>query len=320
METRRIQVGEQDAGRTVQSLLHDRGDFSHADARGLIAAGCVLRNRKAVGRADERCAARDRIDVTFEPDRRYHAPRRPPRGDGYRVVFEDEDLVIVDKEPGVLTVPAPSSPVDSLLDRLLAGYRKRGIRRAQVLPVHRIDRFTSGLVAFARTGKAYAGLRDQFAGGKPERIYLAFVTGAFPRDRGRMLHRLEENPKSLKVRAVSGGRGAKAASCSFRVLERFAHATLLEVSLETGRRNQIRVQCAAEGHALVGDVAYGGPTALLSRTALHARRLAFDHPVRGTRVEVESAPPADLAKLAKALRGGADPRDRQSATRTRTPV
>jgi 23S rRNA pseudouridine1911/1915/1917 synthase len=320
LETRTIRVDEAGASRTVQSVLHDRGGFTHADARGLIGAGCVLRNGKSVGRVDERCAVGDRIEIAFEAGRKYHAPRRPPRGDGYRVVFEDDDLVIVDKEPGVLTVPAPSVPDDSLLDRLLASYKKRGLRRAQVLAVHRIDRFTSGLVAFARTGKAYAALREQFAAGKPERVYLAFVDGAFPKEKGRLIHRLEENPKSLKVRAVSSGRGARPASCSYRVLERFPHATLLEVSLETGRRNQIRVQFAAEGHALIGDVSYGGPTAVFERTALHAHRLAFAHPTRDARVEVESALPADLTKLAKGLRRGADPAGRQSATRTRTPV
>lgn len=318
MEKRAIVVGSDGAKHTVQRILHDQGSFTHSDARGLISRGCVTRNGKAVAKVDERCAEGDRIEVAFDPGRKYEAPRRMPRGDGYRIVHEDDDVVVVDKEPGVLTVPAASDPDDSLADRLVAAYKKRGLREPRALAVHRIDRFTSGLVAFARTGRAFAALRDQFAAGKPTRIYLAFAAGKVPKDRGRLAHYLEENAKSLKVRAVAKGPGTKLASCTYRVVERFPHATLLEVTLETGRRNQIRVQLAAEGHPLIGDVTYGGPTALLDRTALHAHRLAFDHPAGdGRRVEVESRLPRDLTHLLGRLRKGVDVVDAPRPDRAR---
>jgi len=322
MERRTIVVGKDGAGHTVQRVLHDQGSFTHRDARGLIASGCVSRNAKAVSKVDERCAPGDRLEVAFEAGRKYDAPKKVPHGEGYRVVYEDDDLVVVDKEPGVITVPAPSEPDDSLVDRLLAAYKKRGVKRPRVLPAHRIDRFTSGLVAFARNGRALAALKEQFAASKPERVYLAFAAGKIAKDRGRLSHHLEENKKSLKVEVVPKGPRAKLASCTYRVVERFPRATLLEVTLETGRRNQIRVQLAAEGHPLLGDFVYGGPTALLGRTALHAHRLAFEHPkVPGKRVEVESPLPEDLTHLMGRLRRGASPeRTAQSATRTRTPV
>jgi 23S rRNA pseudouridine1911/1915/1917 synthase len=308
VERRTIVVDPEGAGHTVQRILHDQGRFTHRDARGLIAGGCVRRNGKAVGKVDERCAEGDRIEVAFDPGRKYDAPRRVPKGVGYAVVHEDDDVLVVDKEPGVLTVPAPSDPDDSLADRLLAAAKKRGLKRPRVLPVHRIDRFTSGLVAFARNGRALAALKDQFAESRPTRIYLAFATGKVAKDRGRLAHHLEENKKSLKVVVVPKGPGAKLATCTYRVVERFPHATLVEVTLETGRRNQIRVQLAAEGHPLIGDVTYGGPTALLQRTALHAHRLGFDHPSGNGRVEAESPLPEDLTHLLGRLRKGANPK------------
>jgi 23S rRNA pseudouridine1911/1915/1917 synthase len=348
MEARKIVVSEEGAGSTVQRVLHDQGPFSHSEARGLVASGCVRRNGNLVARPDERCSAGDRLELTFERGRRYDAPKKPPKGDGYRIVYEDEDIVAAEKESGVITVPAAAKVGDSLLERLVAAYRKRGLRRPQVLAVHRIDRFTSGLVVFARTGTAYAKLREQFAQGRPRRVYLAFAEGELARESGRLVHYLAEHPKSLKVQAVPADRGAPRASCSYRVVERFAHATLVEVTLETGRRNQIRVQLAAEGHPLIGDVTYGRPTEMLGRTALHARELSFDHPCKPGRVRLVAELPRDLTRLRAELRRGASPRKEakepditrpparetapgrktsparrrraHSATRTRTPV
>lgn len=314
MERRTLRVGPDQAGKTVARILHDDGGFSHAGARGLVQAGLVRRNGRTVSRGDERVGANDRIELVYDPARRYRGPRSPKRAEGYRVLYEDRDLVVVDKEPGLLTVPTPTLRGASLLEILDEQYRNRGHRRARVWPVHRIDRFTSGLVAFARTAAAHAALRAQFASGKPERVYLAVAEGRVGPDHGRLVHDLAQNPRSLKVHLADAASAGRRAASSYRVIERFAHATLLEVRLETGRRNQIRVQLAAEGHPLVGDRAYGRPSPLLPRTALHAARLAFDHPADGRRVEFESDPPADFKRLLALLRGG------QSPTSTSTPV
>ena len=303
-ERRTLEAGAEHAGRTVLRLVHDLGGFSHAAARGLVAAGAVRRNGAVVTRGDDRVRPGDRIEIEFDPGRRYRAPSAPPSAEGYRIVHEDADVVVVDKEPGFLSVPAPSAKGDSIQELLIESYRARGHGQPQVLPAHRIDRYTSGLVAFARNRAVWAALRSQFASGAPERIYLAVATGCVARDRGALEHRLEENPRSLKVRASTRGRRAASA---FRVLERFPHATLLEVRLDTGRRNQIRVQMAAEGHPLVGDHAYGKPSPLVDRTALHAARLAFDHPVTGKRIELASPLPRDLERLVARLRGGETP-------------
>src|SRR4029453_16231046 len=123
---------------------------------------------------------------------------------------------------------------------------------------------------------------------------LAVVEGRVAAERGRLTHALAEHPKSLKVHVVGPGDAGRPASLRYRVVERLPRATLLEVTLETGRRNQIRVQLAAEGHPVVGDLAYGNPSPLIARVALHAHRLAFELPRGRKRAHFESPVPADL--------------------------
>jgi 23S rRNA pseudouridine1911/1915/1917 synthase len=226
------------------------------------------------------------------------------------VLHEDDALAVVEKEAGVLTVPAPGHAGPSLAERLEAGWRRRGFKKAHAHVVHRIDLYTSGLVVFARTRAAWENLKAQFASGSPERVYLAVAEGRVEADAGRLVHHLTEHPKSFKVQpTLPTDRGARRAASRFRVRERFAGAaTLVEVSLETGRRNQIRVQFAAIGHPLVGDVAYGHASPLIGRTALHAARLRFHHPLDGRPVDFRSEIPEDLRRLLRRLRAGHVPR------------
>jgi 23S rRNA pseudouridine1911/1915/1917 synthase len=305
---RAIDVVPDDAGRTAQRLLHDHLGISNAEAKGLIASSCVSRNGRTVAKVDERVYAGDRVEVTAEPDRRYASAAKTPRGgDGWAIVHEDDDLVVVDKEPGLLTVPTSAPVGDSLEELLLASYRKRGHRKPALHVVHRIDRFTSGLVVFARHHPAAQELKRQFLERTPERVYLAVAEGRVAAERGRLVHSLAENPKSLKVHVVARAADGREASLRYRVIERVPHATVLEVTLETGRRNQIRVQLAAEGHPIVGDVAYGRPSPLIGRVALHAHRLAFDTPRGRKRVRFESPIPKDFKRLLTRLRAGATP-------------
>jgi 23S rRNA pseudouridine1911/1915/1917 synthase len=303
---RTVEAGANDAGRTVQRLMHERLGVSNAEAKGLIASGCVALNRRTVAKPDERVAEGDRLVVAAEAGRKYRAAAHAPRGgDGWRVVHEDDDLIVVDKDPGLLTVPTAAPVGDSLEEMLLASYKKRGHKKPTLHVVHRIDRFTSGLVVFARTHPAAMELRRQFKERTPERIYLAVAEGRVEADRGRLTHSLAENPKSLKIHVVAKESDGRPASLRYRVVERFAHATLLEVQLETGRRNQIRVQLAAEGHPIVGDVSYGHPSSLIERVALHALKLSFSSPRGRKRLQFESPVPADFTRLLKKLKAGA---------------
>jgi 23S rRNA pseudouridine1911/1915/1917 synthase len=248
------------------------------------------------------------LPVTLGPP----APAPPPAG--LRVLHEDDDVLVVDKPPGLLTV-ATERERERTLYRLAWAHlaRRRPPRRPFI--VHRLDRETSGVLVLATSPRAKTALQAQFAAGTVEREYRARVAGAVAAEAGVLRDRLVED-RSLRVRRLppGGGRrppGARLAVTRYRVLERGAGTTLLALALETGRRRQIRVQLAALGHPVVGDRepgAGGGPG---GRLLLHATRLAFDHPRTGARVVVESPPPPALRpRPAPGAGGGSAPRER----------
>lgn len=218
----------------------------------------------------------------------------------FRIVHEDTDLVVVDKKAGLLTVPIPESKarnLKDLLDRYLQG------RGGRALQVHRIDRYTSGLVVFARTPRARQLLVAQFREHSPERLYLALVRGAVAADAGTLRHRLELTTHGFRQKVVE--RGGTEAVTHYRVLERLRGVTLLEVRLETGLKNQIRVQLQAAGHPLVGDRHYEAGEAdevRLARQALHAWKLGFVHPGTGRAVRYEAPLAPDMERLVAAHR------------------
>lgn len=245
----------------------------------------------------------ERFTITFDPDRRYRpAPKERP-GRGYTVLHRDDHLVVVDKSPDLLTVPTSLRDEESLVDRLLDSERGRGIRRAALFPVHRLDRDTSGLLLFARRKPAQEGLKSQFSERSIERRYLAVVEGRIDGDEGRFESRLVEDPRSLKVHSTKKPGEGKTAITEYRVTERLPSATVVSVRLLTGRKNQIRAHFAEAGHPLVGDRRYGRPSEDIGRTALHAMRLSFTHPETGRRMTFQSPLPPDVRGLLRRLRG-----------------
>jgi 23S rRNA pseudouridine1911/1915/1917 synthase len=223
------------------------------------------------------------------------------------VVFEDDRLIVVNKPPGMLSVPLERNPgVPSVYDQLEARFRPHGKRRPLV--VHRIDQDTSGLVVFAKDPAAQTYLKEQFKRREPERCYLTVVYGRPEPDAGTWRDVLVWDEKALiqKETHPRDPRGTEAVT-NYRVLENLRGASLLEVRLHTGRRNQVRIQARLRGHTLVGEQRYVfGPDELrpiaFPRHALHAWRLAFRHPDDGRRVELEAAPPADFSELLSRLR------------------
>jgi 23S rRNA pseudouridine1911/1915/1917 synthase len=303
-----LKVSDEDAGRTLQALLHDRAQLSHAQARGLIDAGAV-RGPEEIRAGDyaRRVVAGERYEVRIDPGRRYRPRAAPRAGRGYQVVYQDRDLLVVEKRPNVLSVPTSLRQEESLVERLLEDERQKGVRRPTLYALHRLDRDTSGLLLFARTRRAFEGLQEQFLARDVERAYIAVATGRVEPDRGRFTSRLVEDPRSLKMRSTRKRSEGKEAITEYEVGERLAGATLLSIRLRTGRKNQIRVHLAEAGHPLIGDRRYGarGDEArhrLIGRTALHARALRFIHPVTGRRMSFESPLPRDLRLLLKTLR------------------
>jgi 23S rRNA pseudouridine1911/1915/1917 synthase len=243
-----------------------------------------------------------RFEVAWDESRRYHPKPVERAGRGYQVLHRDDDLLVIDKGPEVLSVPTALRSEESLLDRLIASERERGIRNAQIFPVHRLDRDTSGLLLFARTGPALGALKEQFADRSLERRYVAVVEGTVEQDRGRIESRVVEDPRSLKVRSTRRPDRGREAITEYEVAERLPNATVVNVRLRTGRKNQIRVHFAESGHPVVGDHRYGRPSRHIPRTALHAMHLGFIHPATNRRVSFESPLPADIRDLIRRLR------------------
>ena len=209
-----------------------------------------------------------------------------PRGLG--LVHEDAAMVVVDKQPGLLSM-ATERERERTAYRLLWDYLAAQRPRARPFIVHRLDRETSGLLVFAKSEATKRNLQAQFEARTVERLYVALVRGKVRREAGTLESRLVED-KSLRVHPTSGPEG-KTAITSYRVIGHGQDTTLLELSLGTGRRRQIRVQLAAIGHPIVGDREHGGPSGPFRRLCLHAKRLGFVHPTTGKPMRFDSAAP-----------------------------
>lgn len=217
----------------------------------------------------------------------------------FSIVHEDEHILVVDKPAGMLAVPIPESSVTNML-HLVKEYvgDRAGV---SVDTVHRIDRYTSGLMLFTKTEQAYHHLFEQFKKHEPRRTYLAIVRGIVEEDSGTYKHYLKlvkEGFRNIVVKPEE--EGATQARLSYKVKERFADTTLVEVELDTGLKNQIRVQFEEEGHQLVGDQHYAPEEEnenLMYRQALHAWKLVIIHPANDQKMEFVADLPADMLRL-----------------------
>lgn len=216
----------------------------------------------------------------------------------FYIIHQDKDIIVVDKPAGLLAVPIPDSNAKNLFDLVAEYLAKHGVR---VGTVHRIDRYTSGLMVFAKNEKAYHHLVNQFKNHTPERCYLAIVRGVMENDGAELQHHLKLIKEGFRNIVVDPDEeGATPARLTYKVKERFPDTTLVEVLLDTGLKNQIRVQFEEVGHQLVGDQHYAPEEEsepLISRQALHAWRIGFEHPRTGKDVQYEAKIPPDMMRL-----------------------
>jgi RluA family pseudouridine synthase len=236
-------------------------------------------------------------------------PRSKPRREGkpgpaaarsHRVdfLYEDEDLVFVDKPEGLPVIAAEGSRAKSLYDIVTERIRQKNPKgRAAV--VHRLDRESSGVLVFAKSAKAKTRLMSRWDEMARERLYVALVEGEFGEAEGRLESWLAEAGPSRMRMAEPGERGALKAVTHYRVLGAGKGYSLLELSLETGRKHQIRVQLAGEGHPIAGDERYGSHRDPLGRLCLHASLLVLEQPTTGEILRVESPVPPGFAAALK---------------------
>ena len=268
------------ATRLIERLQALYPGASRRSLKQWLAGSRVRVNGAVVVRGDVEIGDEDRVHLASAPP--------PPCPMPLRLVHEDDDILVVDKPSGLLSI-ATERERERTAYRLLRDWvTRRGARAARLFIVHRLDRETSGLIVFAKSIAAKQHLQAQFAARTAERVYVALAEGVVRPDEGSLTGHLVED-RALRVRIAERG-GGREAITRYRVLERRRSSTLLELRLVTGRRAQIRAQLAAAGHPIAGDAQYGGRTNPMRRLALHATRLAFLHP-RGYRVSYDSPPP-----------------------------
>ncbi len=310
-------VAEPDQGMRLDVYLANRlEDVSRSSIKKLVKEGRVCINGAVCKRPARTVAMADEVVVQIPPPR---ATTLEPEPIPLSIKYEDDELVVVDKPAGLVVHPAPGHYAGTLVHALLhhcpelaaaGGDSKRpGI-------VHRLDRFTSGLLVVAKTPKAFAGLFEQVQAHQFDRRYLALVRGEFTESSGRIVAAIGRSTVDRKRMSVTGVQGREAVT-RFKVLERLGVASLLSLTLETGRTHQIRVHLRFAGRPVLGDPVYGdcdfrrwSVTPEVRRTldglegqALHAERLGLIHPATGKRLLFTAAPPPDFQAALEALRG-----------------
>jgi len=219
----------------------------------------------------------------------------------FTVLYEDQDLIVIDKPPGLVVHPTKGYPSGTLVNGL-AYYFMQNQDQSSIHPVHRLDKDTSGLMVIAKHPFAHSFLAREFAKKRYQRIYYAIVAGVIQEEQGVIAAPIGMDPNSQIKRRIETGRAGKPAITHFSVYERLQGATFVKLQLQTGRTHQIRVHMASIGHPLIGDHLYGDPNDPFPRQALHAAKVKLLHPRKKKWVQWESFFPRDIMKLYAELR------------------
>jgi len=277
-------------------------ELSRSHARRLIDEGLVSVNGRQA-KPSERVRAGLSVSVIVPPP---ETVTLVPEAIPLTIIYQDGDIIVLDKPAGLTVHPAPGHPSGTLVNALLAACPDlRGIA-GTLRPgiVHRLDKDTSGLMVVAKNDRAQRALQRQLKDRDVRKTYLALVRGVPAPREGTIAAPIGRHPKNRKKMAVVAD--GREATTRYRVREEIAGGqySLLEVEPVTGRTHQIRVHLAAVGHPVVGDATYGRPSAAVGRQFLHAHKLAFGMPLGGRTVEFESPLPADLREALSQLRAG----------------
>ncbi len=313
--TRELRTPESDRlDRVVAGALPE---LSRAQARRLIEDGQVLVDGAPATKASLIVSAGARIEVVVPvvPDLDLAASEIP-----LAIIYEDEETLVIDKQPGLIVHPAPGVVGVTLVNAVRARYPEvREIDESERTGVvHRLDRDTSGVMVFAKSAAAQSMLKDQWREREPLKVYLALVEGRVEPVEGIIDAPIGVDPSHPHKRAIiEGGQSARS---QYRVIEQFGdEAALLSVRIFTGRTHQIRVHLQAIGHPVVGDAMYGHRSELIDRQALHAHHLGFTLASTGAWREFEAPMPEDMAKAVEVLRARHPaPASMRRAARTRS--
>ncbi len=292
-------TADKDGERLDVFMTRSIPDLTRSRASKLIDEGLVTVDGQQKSKVSTKLRAGQGVAVTVPPPK---PTKLEPEEMDLSIVYEDSDLVVIDKPAGLAVHPSPGHYSHTLVNGVLAhcddlsgigGEKRPGI-------VHRLDKDTSGLIIVAKNDAAHVSLADQLKERKVEKTYIALVEGLVTPPEGRIEAPIGRDAKHrLRMAVVENGRDART---TFRVLREVGRRTLLEVRPQTGRTHQIRVHLASIGHPITGDALYGRRgDAPIARQFLHAQRLAFQHPRTGERLELETPLAEDLQQALNEL-------------------
>ena len=272
-------------------------ELSRTYIQKLIGGGYIRVNEHAAKPA-LKLNAGDRVTVSIPPT---PPSSLLPEDIPLTILYEDEDLLAIDKPPGLTVHPAPGHPSHTVVNAILAHFPHLTDISDSLRPgiVHRLDKDTSGVMLVAKNSRAQTRLMEQFRAHSVLKVYLVLVKGHLTPDTGIIEASIGRDPANRqRMAVVSQGREART---EYQVIKYLGNHTLLEVKPETGRTHQIRVHFAAIGYPVVADPVYGVKSAHLSRQFMHACRIGFKQPSTGEYIELESELPADLAQALESL-------------------
>lgn len=296
-----VVIGDTDVGKRLDLFLSEEIDESRSYVKNLTEQGLVLVNGKSV-KAGYSVKKGDVVEYELPEIKQLDlAPADIP----IDVVYEDDDVAVINKAQGMVVHPAPGSYDNTLVNALLFRLKSlssiNGVARPGI--VHRLDKDTSGLLVVAKNDDAHVDLQSQIASKEAKRYYIALVDGVINKDEGVIDTYIDRSQKDRKMMAVSRAGKGRRAITHYKVLERLGGYSLVEYELKTGRTHQIRVHSKHIGHPIVGDIVYGGSTSLYDQgQLLHAFRLQFTHPRTKRLMSFEAPLPKYFSDILAGLR------------------
>lgn len=301
-----FQIDDKDNGKRIDVVSSEMSGISRSQIQHLIEKGLLTVNTQRI-RANYRAKPGDRISIQIQDEEQKLLKEDLP----VEVLYKDDFLIVLDKPAGMVVYPAAGHPGGTLMNAVAYKSGKLASVGGPLRPgvVHRLDKETSGVMVVALDDTAYYGLSEQFRTRTIDRKYIALVYGSLQDESGQISLRIGRSESDRKKMSTRIKRG-KEALTSWKVIERFSSATLIEAKLGTGRTHQIRVHLASLGHPVLGDRTYGKKMQLevgrkkvvFPRQMLHAEILGFIHPVKGQYMKFASELPQDMRKIIEVLR------------------
>jgi len=287
--------------RLDQCLALHFPEYSRSFFQNLVRENCITVDKKQ-SKSNQRLKFGQEVEISFPSPKSVEIL---PQEIDLDIVYEDQDIAVINKPQGMVVHPAPGNSTNTLVNALLAKLENLSGINGQIRPgiVHRLDKDTSGLLIIAKNDLSHIAMAEQIRNREVKRIYNAITHKVFKHNHGKIDEPIGRHPTHRKKMAISKLTGSRQAISHYKVLERFRGYTYVEVSLETGRTHQIRVHLSGIGYPIVGDPVY---TSLknpfgIQKQLLHARKLIFKHPSTGEIMEFQTELPKDFKEVLSIL-------------------